>query len=98
MWTLLDKSLCAPTRNLKVHELHEFAICTSSQGGNEIGKLISKLVQFTGLHFSDLNPNSYGNLSNMKLDLMSPPRSNLVEMTRAFNLKISVITDFLTTG
>ena len=30
---------------------------------------MSKLVQFTGIHFSDLNPNSYGNLDNMKLDL-----------------------------
>ena len=31
---------------------------------------MSKLVQFTtGLHFSDLNPNSYDNLNDMKLDL-----------------------------
>ena len=30
---------------------------------------MSKLVQFTGVHISDLNPNSYDNLNNMKLDL-----------------------------
>ena len=30
---------------------------------------MSKLFQFTGVHFSDLNPNSYDNLNNMKLDL-----------------------------
>ena len=30
-----------------------------------------KLVQFTGVYFPDLNPNSYtyGKLNNMKLDL-----------------------------
>ena len=52
-------SECTPTLNLKAHQLHEFAICTSSQGGNERWELISKLVQFTGVHFSDLNPNSW---------------------------------------
>ena len=30
---------------------------------------MSKLVQFTDAHFSDLNPNSYDNLENMNLDL-----------------------------
>ena len=30
---------------------------------------MSKFVQFTGVHFPDLNPNSYENLNNMKLDL-----------------------------
>ena len=30
---------------------------------------MSKFVQFTGVHFSDLNPNSYDNLNNMNLDL-----------------------------
>ena len=30
---------------------------------------MSKLVQFTGVHFPDLNPNSYDNLHNMRLDL-----------------------------
>ena len=30
-----------------------------------------KLIQFTGVHFPDLNPNSYtyDNLNNIKLDL-----------------------------
>ena len=28
-----------------------------------------KLVQFTGVHSLNLDPNSYDNLSNMKLDL-----------------------------
>ena len=30
---------------------------------------MSKLVEFTDVRFSDLNPNSYYNLNNMKLDL-----------------------------
>ena len=28
-----------------------------------------KLVQFTGVHFPHLSPNSYDNVNNMKLDL-----------------------------
>ena len=52
------------SQSLKVHQLHEFAIWTSSKGGNERWELISQLVQF-----SDVNPNSYDNLKNMKLDL-----------------------------
>ena len=28
-----------------------------------------KLFQFTGVHFADLNPNSYDYLNNMKLKL-----------------------------
>ena len=47
----------------------EFAICTSSQDRNERWKLMPKLFQFTGVHFADLNPNSYDNLNNMKLKL-----------------------------
>ena len=54
---------------MKVHHLHEFVICTSSQGGNERSQLMLNLVQFTGLHFPDLNPDSHYNLNNMKLDL-----------------------------
>ena len=49
--------------------LHEYAICTSSQGGNEGWNLMPKLVQLTVVHFSDLNWNSYDNLNNMKLNL-----------------------------
>ena len=37
------------------------------QCGNEILQLMSKLLQFTGVHFPDLNPNSYDNLNNLKL-------------------------------
>ena len=37
------------------------------QCGNEILQLMSKRVQFTGVHFPDLNPNSYDNLNNLKL-------------------------------
>ena len=58
---LLD-SLCTPTQNTKVSQLHEFGICTSSQGGNERWELMSKLIQYAGVHFSDINPNSYKNL------------------------------------
>ena len=32
---------------------------------------MSKLVQFTDVHFPDLNPNSYDNLNNVKLDLIN---------------------------
>ena len=39
------------------------------QGGNKRLKLMLKLVQFTGVHFPDLNSSSYDNLNNMKLDL-----------------------------
>ena len=35
---------------------------------NERWQLMSKLVQLTDMHFPDLNPNSYDNLNNMKLD------------------------------
>ena len=48
-----------------------------------------KLVQFTGLHFLDLNPNSYDDLNNK---VKSPPRSNLVQITRVYSLKIRIIT------
>ena len=30
---------------------------------------MSTPIQFTGVHFPDLNPNSYDNLNNMELDL-----------------------------
>ena len=30
---------------------------------------MSKIVQFSDVHFPDLNPNPYDNLNNMKLDL-----------------------------
>ena len=51
------------------HELHEFAIYTISQGSYERWQLMPKLVRFTGVHFPDLNPKSYDNLNNVKLDL-----------------------------
>ena len=54
---------------MKVHQLHEFAICISSQGGNKRWQLMPKPVQVTSVHFPDLNPNSYDNLNNMKLDM-----------------------------
>ena len=59
-----------------------------------------KLVQFTSVHFPDLNPNfyTYDNLNNMKLDLNVSAKVNLVQMTRAFDLKIWVITGFLITS
>ena len=69
--------LCTPIRNIKVHQLHEFAICTSTQSGNERWELMSKLVQFTAVHFSDPNSNSYGKQSNMKLDLNVSLKVNL---------------------
>ena len=35
---------------------------------NERWQLMSKLFQLTDVDFPDLNPNSYDNLNNMKLD------------------------------
>ena len=54
---------------MKVHQLHEFAIYTSSQGGKERRQLMSELAQFTSVNFLNLNPNSDENLNNMKLTL-----------------------------
>ena len=61
---------------------------------------MSKLIQFT-VHFPGLNPNSYDNLNNMKLDLnVSTPQcqSTLVQITRDFfalvYIHIRVITSF----
>ena len=89
-----------PSWNLKVHQLHEFAIFTSSQGGNERWQLISKFVQFTRVHFPDLNPNFYGSLKNVKLarfkllaKCLHQGQILLLQMTRAsLSLKIRVIT------
>ena len=39
---------------------------------------MSKLVQFTGVHFPDLNPNFY-NLNNMKLDLNLSTKQGLIK-------------------
>ena len=56
----------------------------------------SKLAQFTATHVSDLKSNSYGNLSNVKLDsnVSTKVSADLVQMTRTFSLKIRVITGF----
>ena len=35
---------------------------------------MSKLAQSTGVHFLDLNKNSYDNFNNMKLDLNVSPK------------------------
>ena len=32
---------------------------------------MSKLVQFTDVHFPDLSPKSYDNLNNVKIDLIN---------------------------
>ena len=66
---VLNSLMYTHIKSMKIHKLHEFAICTSLQGGNEKRQEMSKLVQFTDAHFPDLNPNSYDNLNNMKLDL-----------------------------
>ena len=36
---------------------------------------MSKLAQFTDVHFPGLTPNSYDNLNSIKLDLNVPTRS-----------------------
>ena len=60
--------------------MYEFAICSSSQGGDERWQLMSKL---------DLNSNSCDNLNNMKLVLHVPTKVKF--SIRAFSLKIRVI-------
>ena len=52
-----------------MHQLYEFPVYTSQEGGNERWQLMPKLVQFTGVHSLNVDPNFYDNLSNMKLDL-----------------------------
>ena len=47
---------------------------------------MSKHVQFTGVNFPDINPNSYDNLNNMKLECLHQARSNLVQVTKTFSL------------
>ena len=48
---------------------------------------MSKLVQFTDdVHFPDLNPNSYENLNNVKLDLINVS-------TRSINLSANWFTN-----
>ena len=45
----------------------------SWKGGNERENLNQTLDQFTGMHFLDLNPNSY-DINTMKLDLNVPTK------------------------
>ena len=46
--------ITSPTRNVKVHQQDELAVCTSSQGGNE-------RIDVTDVHFPNLNPSFYDN-------------------------------------
>ena len=48
--------------------------------------------------FSDLNPNSYDILNNMKLYLTVSTMVKFNAMTGDFDLKIRVVTGFLITG
>ena len=66
------KSYSLKSTNSKNFNLHY----TSSQSGNERWQLMSKLVPFTDVHIPGLNPSSYDNLNNMKLDLNVSTRSN----------------------
>ena len=79
---------------MKVHHLHEVLICTSLQGGNERSQLNSNLVQFTGFHFPDLNPNSHYNLNNMKLDLNVSTKVTFSACKWVLSLKLRVIKEF----
>ena len=65
---LLD-SLVYTHMKSEVPPTHEFAVHTSSQGGKERWKLMSKFVQFTSVYFPDRNSHCYDNLKNMKLNL-----------------------------
>ena len=51
---------------------------------------MSKLVQYSGVYFPDLNLNSY----EVRFKCLNQARSNLVQKTRAFSLKIRMITSF----
>ena len=78
------------------HQLHELAIYACSRGCNERWQLMSKLVQFTSVHFGDLNLNPYDNLKKHEVwfKYLYQDISNLVEVTTAFSLKIRVNTCF----
>ena len=78
MWVNFN-SLCKPPSlwpvcihpywDLKVHQLHDFSICTTWQGGNERWQLISNTWSiYCGAFFPDLNSNCY-DINNMKFDL-----------------------------
>ena len=83
-----------PTENLKIHQLYEFVIYTSSQSGNESWQLMSKLIQFTDAHFPD--PNRFlWQLKQHKVDLnVSTKSANFSTNNKglSFSLQIRVIT------
>ena len=53
-----------------------------------------QLVQFTGVHFPDLNLNYYETLNNRTLDLNVSTKKGKLQMTGAYSLKIRVIAVF----
>ena len=67
------------TWTLKIHQLHEFAIHTSSQSGNERWQLFLVQLAEKFSNFLDLNPHFYGNLNNMKLDLNASTKQSKTE-------------------
>ena len=78
------------------HEFVQFAP-VHKVAMSEIWQLMSKLVQFTDVHFPDLSPNSYENLNNMKwnLSVSTTLAKFIANNFRIFSLKTRVITAFL---
>ena len=54
---------------------------------------MSKLVQFTDVHFPDPNPKFYDNLNNVKLDLINVSTRSSVNFVH-ISLQIRVVTSF----
>ena len=81
--------------NLKIHQLYESVIYTSSQSGIERWQLMSKLVQFTSA-FSWFNPKFLWQLKQheVRFKCLHTTRSILVEITFSFSLQIRVIPSF----
>ena len=48
--------------------------------------MTSRLVQYTGVHFADLNPNSY-DINNMKFDLTSCTKVKFNAYDQGFEFK-----------
>ena len=92
---------CTPMGKLNVHQLVEFVISISSQGGDKKLQLMSKPVQFTGVHFPDLNSKFLWQLKQheIRVKCLAPvrfkwPWPKVKYSTRNFSLKIRVITEF----
>ena len=89
-----------PTWNLKIHQLYEFVVYTSSQSGNERWQLMPKLAQFADVHFLYLNRKFLWQLKQhemIDLNVSTPQRQSANNQRLSlfsFSLQIRVNTSF----